>query len=66
MADSLSSKLLPLRHRIDEIDEQLLQLLNERARIAQDVGKIKETTDVEAEILKPEREAQNQIGRAHV
>lgn len=58
MADSLSSKLLPLRHRIDEIDEQLLQLLNERARIAQDVGKIKETTDVEAEILKPEREAQ--------
>ncbi|HLU15395.1 MAG TPA: prephenate dehydratase [Burkholderiaceae bacterium] len=58
MADQLATKLLPLRQRIDEIDEQLLQLLNERARIAQEVGKVKESAHTDPEILKPEREAQ--------
>lgn len=58
MVDTLSSQLRPLRERIDQIDEQLLQLLNERARIAQDVGKIKEGVDADATVLKPEREAQ--------
>src|SRR5690554_2184480 len=58
MVDTLSSKLQPLRERIDQIDEQLLQLLNERARIAQEVGKVKEGVDVEGPVLKPEREAQ--------
>lgn len=57
MAD-LSSKLLPLRERIDQIDEQVLDLLNERARIAQAVGKVKEGVDADGAILKPEREAQ--------
>src|SRR5690554_687122 len=58
MVDTLSTKLKPLRERIDQIDEQLLQLLNERARIAQDVGKVKEKVDIEGPVLKPEREAQ--------
>lgn len=58
MADTLSSQLLPLRERIDQIDEQVLQLLNERARIAQEVGKVKEDVDTEGPVLKPEREAQ--------
>lgn len=58
MADILSHRLLPLRERIDSIDEELLNLLNERARIAQEVGKIKEEFDVDDNVLKPEREAQ--------
>lgn len=58
MADTLSARLRPLRERIDQIDEQLLQLLNERARIAQEVGKVKECQDVDGPVLKPEREAQ--------
>jgi len=33
--------LTPLRQRIDEIDEQLVTLLNERARVVVDIGKIK-------------------------
>lgn len=58
MADTLISQLRPLRERIDQIDEQLLELLNERARIAQDVGKVKEGVDEDGPVLKPEREAQ--------
>lgn len=58
MSDILASRLLPLRERIDAIDEELLQLLNERARIAQQVGKVKEDFDVDGPVLKPEREAQ--------
>ena len=58
MSDILAKRLLPLRERIDEIDAELLQLLNERARIAQQVGKVKEDFDLDGPILKPEREAQ--------
>ncbi|MBK3333156.1 prephenate dehydratase [Persephonella atlantica] len=35
------SKLNELRKKIDEIDEQILRLLNDRARLARDVGHIK-------------------------
>src|SRR5690554_2214767 len=58
MSNTLSAKLKPLRERIDQIDEQVLQLLNERAQIAQSVGKVKEGVDVDGPIFKPEREAQ--------
>ena len=34
-------KLSELRKRIDQIDEQLLQLLNERAALAKQIGEIK-------------------------
>lgn len=58
MAETLSRRLQPLRERIDAIDEQVLELLNERARIAQEVGVIKEELDAAGPVLKPEREAQ--------
>lgn len=58
MPETLSTRLQPLRKRIDDIDEQLLELLNERARTAQQVGKIKEDVDDQGPVLKPEREAQ--------
>src|SRR5699024_7107633 len=57
MADTLADRLLPLRERIDDIDQQILALLNQRARVAQQVGDVKKDFDVDEPILKPEREA---------
>ena len=53
-------KLKPLRERIDAIDRQLLDLLNERARCALEVGEIKqgEVADEPPVFYRPEREAQ--------
>jgi len=45
-----------LREQIDSIDAQLLDLLNRRARVAQEVGHVKAETD--APVFRPEREAQ--------
>jgi chorismate mutase/prephenate dehydratase len=49
----MKQQLLKLRDRIDAIDEDLLRLLNQRARLAQDIGHLKNGV-----IYKPEREAQ--------
>lgn len=49
-------KLKPLRDQIDAIDAQLLALLNQRARVAQEVGHVKAETN--APVFRPEREAQ--------
>ena len=49
-------KLKPLREQIDAIDAQILDLLNARARIAQQVGHVKAETN--APVFRPEREAQ--------
>ncbi|ETD66849.1 chorismate mutase [Pelistega indica] len=58
MAKTLQEALLPLRQRIDAVDEQLLTLLNERAQLAVSVGEVKQTFGETETILKPEREAQ--------
>jgi chorismate mutase/prephenate dehydratase len=52
----MDKKLKPLRERIDAIDAQILDLLNQRARIAQEVGHVKAETN--APVFRPEREAQ--------
>ncbi|HZH55930.1 prephenate dehydratase [Yanghanlia caeni] len=57
MDNTLLARLQPLRQRIDDIDDQILQLLNERARAAQAIGDIKKEFDVDGPVLKPEREA---------
>lgn len=57
MDNTLLARLQPFRERIDAIDEQLLTLLNERARAAQEIGDIKKEFDVDGPVLKPEREA---------
>ncbi|NLY63647.1 MAG: prephenate dehydratase [Alcaligenaceae bacterium] len=54
----LQEKLKPLRERIDEIDQEILGLLNQRAQAAMDVGKIKHELNADGPVLKPEREAQ--------
>ena len=43
-----------LRKKIDEIDLQLVQLLNERARVVVEIGKLKTKTD--KPIYAPDRE----------
>lgn len=49
-------KIKPLRAQIDAVDAQILELLNRRARIAQEVGHVKAETD--APVYRPEREIQ--------
>lgn len=49
----MDADLAVLRARIDDIDEALLRLFNERARLAQDIGHLKNGV-----VYKPEREAQ--------
>jgi chorismate mutase/prephenate dehydratase len=53
---TMDDKLKPLRDQIDAIDEQILDLLNRRARVAQEVGHVKSETN--APVFRPEREAQ--------
>ena len=52
----MTDKLQPLRQQIDAIDAQILALLAQRGRIAQEVGHVKAETD--APVFRPEREAQ--------
>lgn len=49
----MSEQLISLRTQIDSIDGQVLRLLNERARLAQSIGHLKNGI-----VYKPEREAQ--------
>lgn len=55
-AEGIDARLAKLRERIDAIDTQVLDLLNARARCAQEVGEIKREGD--APVYRPEREAQ--------
>ena len=49
--------LKQIRESIDNIDKKLIKLLNDRARLAQDIKVEKEKLGDES-IFKPEREAQ--------
>jgi len=49
-------RLAELRARIDEADERIVELLNQRAGYALEVGEVKRETD--APVYRPEREAQ--------
>ncbi|WP_457562502.1 prephenate dehydratase [Caminibacter pacificus] len=50
----LEKKLLVLRKKIDEIDNEILTLLNKRMEIVKEVGELKNNTN--APIYRPERE----------
>ncbi|MCM0036767.1 MAG: prephenate dehydratase [Burkholderiaceae bacterium] len=58
MDESLQAQLLPLRQRIDQIDAEILDLLNKRAKTAQEVGQVKHAHHAAGPVLRPEREAQ--------
>jgi chorismate mutase/prephenate dehydratase len=52
----MDEQLKPLRDSIDELDRRLVELLNERARLAQQVGQLKHSGN--APVYRPEREAE--------
>jgi chorismate mutase/prephenate dehydratase len=52
----MDEKLKSLRDSIDAVDRKLVELLNERARLAQSVGAVKSTSN--APVYRPEREAE--------
>jgi chorismate mutase/prephenate dehydratase len=58
MSDELQRELALVRQQIDSLDGQLLELLNQRARFAQQVGEIKARHGEAGFIYRPEREAQ--------
>ena len=49
-------KLLELRKKIDQLDDKLVDLLNERARIVIEVGNIKKTEKLDFHVPGRERE----------
>lgn len=51
-------RLESIRARIDELDEQLQELINERARCAHEIARIKQSEGADAAFYRPEREAQ--------
>src|SRR3990167_3098717 len=52
----VEEQLGELRTRIDAVDQQLLQLLNQRAQLAQAVGEVKKIDS--SPVFRPDREAQ--------
>jgi chorismate mutase/prephenate dehydratase len=55
--DAASAALAPLRTRIDAIDREIVALLNERAQIALEIGRVKDASGGRA-IRDPKREAE--------
>ncbi|MGB5451502.1 MAG: prephenate dehydratase [Sedimenticolaceae bacterium] len=55
---SEEQQLAEIRERIDDIDQQIQDLLNARAKAAQEVAGIKVASDPDAVFYRPEREAQ--------
>ena len=56
MSDGSSDPLAPLRARIDDLDRKLVELLNERASVVVEVGKVKQRDG--GPIYAPHREAE--------
>jgi len=54
---SNDKKLEDRRNRIDSLDEQIQSLISERAKWAQDVATIKQSTDKDVDYYRAEREA---------
>jgi chorismate mutase/prephenate dehydratase len=58
MNDELKNELTVARGEIDALDAQLIELLNRRARYAQEIGRIKARHGEGEIVYRPEREAQ--------
>jgi len=54
----MDNKLDNIRQQIDELDEKLQALINERAQLAKDVAEIKLQQGDDAQFYRPEREAE--------
>src|SRR5690625_7109953 len=58
MTNTHPERLQHSREKIDAIDKQILELLNERAQAALEIGSLKQGVSEDEPILRPEREAQ--------
>ena len=45
----MDKRILRLRQKIDNLDEEIIQLLKKRMRISKEVGKLKEELDIPVE-----------------
>lgn len=54
--DEVAADLARIRRNIDEVDQVLVKLLNQRARWALEIGEVKKSADIA--IYQPGREAQ--------
>ena len=52
----MTDELAPFRRRIDECDEKLVRLINERLRVAREVGQLKAAKGMTVRIPERERE----------
>jgi chorismate mutase/prephenate dehydratase len=58
MDNDLQDKLKPLRGRIDTLDAQILDLLSQRGRLAQEVGELKLAVQADGPVVCRDREVQ--------
>lgn len=56
VSEQAQRQLAPLRRRIDELDEQIVRLLNQRAEIVIEVGRVKRAAGEAIPIYAPDRE----------
>ena len=52
----MDKRILQLRNKIDDLDEEIIQLLKKRMRISKEVGKLKEKLDIPVEDKSRENE----------
>jgi len=62
----MEDKLLKYRIKIDKIDKQIVDLINKRAEIALDIGKIKKTISVDVFVPKREQEVLKNVVNSSV
>ena len=60
-ASADEQSLAPLRARIDELDQQLIKLLNERAKVVVEVGRVKRAGNTPIYVPDRERRVLEQV-----
>lgn len=58
-------KIEKLRHRIDQLDEEILRLLNERMRVVEEVGAVKKNRGLSVTDAARERDVLSRLGKAN-
>ncbi len=58
MTQQNNQDLQKIRHRIDDLDLEILKLISERAKCAEQVALIKRAADADCEFYRPDREAE--------
>ena len=59
----MDKRIMQLRQKIDDFDEEIIQLLKKRMRISKEVGKLKEELHIPIEDLTREKEIIERLTR---